>query len=178
MSFLQLVQQRRSVRKYLPQVVPRERLERCFQAARLAPSACNQQPWYFLAVENLAMRQQIYQKAFTGIYSLNKFVLTAPVLVLAVTKNSGILPAIGGTIRRTPFHLIDLAIACEHFILQATEEGLGTCWLGWFNERVVKKILGLSRWERVPIIISVGYPEGQEETVSCRKSIDQIRRYI
>jgi len=177
MDFLNLVKERRSVRNYLSTPVPRQLLERCFEAARLAPSACNQQPWYFIAVESPSLRQKLGKAAFSGIYSLNQFALTAPVLVVVVAKASKALPEVAGFLRNTPYYLIDVAIACQHFVLAATEEGLGSCWLGWFNEKAVKKVLGLKWSEHVPAMISVGYAREKESTVAWRKKLEEIRIY-
>ncbi len=80
--------------------------------------------------------------------------------------------------RGIPYSLIDLGIAGEHFALQAAEEGLGACWLGWFNERAVKKTLGLSRREHVDILFSLGYPvEGKGIPEKKRKQSTEICEY-
>ena len=83
----------------------------------------------------------------------------------------------GGILRNIRYNLVDIAIACEHFILQAAEEGIGTCWLGWFNERAVKKILGVPRNKRVDILISMGYPKGTEERPKTRKAFHEVARF-
>ena len=72
---------------------------------------------------------------------------------------------------------MDIGIACEHFVLQAREEGLGTCWLGWFNEKGVKKVLGLARNKNIDVIISAGYPEEEVAGAKPRKFLDEIRKY-
>ncbi len=159
MNFLELVRKRYSLRKYSPRPVDRAALERCIEAARLAPSACNSQPWRFLVVESPELRERLAEAAFSGLYKMNQFACHAPVLVVMIRETSGYAARLGGTLRGVPYSLIDLGISGEHFALQAAEEGLGTCWLGWFNERAVKKILGLSRRARVDILFSVGYPE-------------------
>lgn len=179
MSFLELVRKRRSVRGYAPTQVPRDIIERCLEAARLAPSACNSQPWSFIVVDDERLRRVLFDAAFSGLYTLNSFVRDAPVIIVVITKRSGYAAALGGYFRGVQYNLIDIGIACEHLILQATEEGLGTCWLGWFNEKGVKQALGLPKGAKVDILISMGYPAEKyaKEVEKRRRGMDDIRQY-
>lgn len=178
MTFLDLVKARRSVRRYSRKPVPRRIIDRCLEAARLAPSACNSQPWSFVVVDAPDAVAAIAPRVFGGIYSMNSFVKDAPVLVAVVTERSTYAARLGGFFKGTQYNLIDIGIACEHLILQAAEEGVGTCWLGWFDEKALKKALGLPRGSRVDILISMGYaadvPKVGEKT---RKPLDEVRRY-
>lgn len=176
MTFLELVKRRRSIRRYAAKAVSRETIDRCLEAARLAPSACNSQPWYFVVVDDEKLKNRLADEAFSRVYSMNSFAKDAPVLIVAVTQRSSYTACLGGYLRGTQYSLIDIGIACEHIILQAEEEGLGTCWLGWFNEKAVKKILGISRSEKVDVIISMGYPE-EEPKDKLRKPLSEIRRF-
>ena len=178
MNFLELVKNRRSVRKYINKPVSRDLLDKCLEAARLAPSACNSQPWSFIVVDNIDIKNKIVNDAFSGMYSMNKFTKEAPVLIVVVTERSKYIARLGGYFRGVQYSLIDIGIACEHFILQAREEGLGTCWLGWFNENAVKKILNLDKKNKIDAIISVGYPEEENVLEKSKKPIEEIRRYI
>lgn len=178
MNFAELARRRYSLRNYASRPVEREVLERCLEAARLAPSACNSQPWRFVVVESPDLRQRLADAAFSGIYKMNQFARRAPVLVVVIRETSVYAARLGGTLRGVPYSLIDLGIAGEHFALQAEAEGLGTCWLGWFNERAVKKILGLNRRTRVDILFSVGYAEeGVERPDKKRKDKADMREY-
>ncbi|MCM8822644.1 MAG: nitroreductase family protein [Candidatus Omnitrophica bacterium] len=178
MSFLELVRRRQSVRSYRSDPVPVDVLERCFEAARLAPSACNSQPWYFIAVKDRDVIRKIADRAFSGIYALNRFAKEAPVIVAVVTERSRYTACLGGYFRGTKYNLIDIGITVEHFVLQATEEGLGTCWIGWFNEREVHRILGIPNRRKIDILITVGYPAFDEIKTKKRRALDEIRRYI
>jgi len=178
MKFLDLVNKRRSVRKYKSSSISRDILDRCIEAARLAPSACNSQPWSFIIVDNIDLKNKLIEKAFSGLYSMNRFIKDAPVLVVVITEKSSYIAKLGGYLKKTQYSLIDVGIACEHFILQATEEGLGTCWLGWFNEKAVKKILNLDKNSKIDAIISVGYSEEDRDIEKNRKSIDKIRKFV
>ena len=177
MTFLELVNRRNSVREYIAKPVPREVIDRCLEAARMAPSACNAQPWYFIIIDDPVLKDKISGAAFSKIYSLNSFAKTAPVLAVVVRKRSGGFSAIGGFYRGVQYNLVDIGIACEHFILQAAEDGVGTCWVGWFNERAVKKILGIPRAKKADIMISMGYPGVESERQRIRKSLHEISAF-
>ena len=177
MAFLELVKKRRSVRRYSKRGVPREVIDRCLEAARLAPSACNAQPWYFIIVDDEKLKDELANKAFSGIYSMNSFAKAAPVLIAVVTERSNYIARLGGYFKGVQYSLIDIGISCEHLILQAEEESLGACWLGWFNENALKKVLGLPKGKKVDVIISMGYPEKAGTKDKSRKPLDEIRRF-
>lgn len=171
---LDLISKRRSVRYYLNRPISKEELLKCIEAARLAPSACNAQPWKFIIIDNPQLKNKICERAFYGIYSLNKFAINAPVLVIVVSEKEKFLSALGGYLRGINYYLLDIGIACEHLVLQATELGIGSCWIGWFNERQVKKILNIPRNKKVDVIISLGYEEQNKLTIKDRKSLEEI----
>jgi nitroreductase len=178
MNFMDLVKQRISVRKYSSKPVSREVIDQCLEAARLAPSACNSQPWSFIVVDDEETKNEIVKKSMSGIYSSNKFVMTAPVIIVVITEYSTYLARMGGMLRHIKYNLIDIGIACEHLVLQAEYMGLGTCWLGWFDEKAVKKVLGLPKSTKVDVMISLGYPdEDLPAKKRIRKSLDEMRRY-
>ena len=175
MALLDLIKHRRSVRNFLDRPVEREKIMKCLEAARLAPSACNAQPWKFIVVDDEELKGKLCHAIFGGIYSLNSFCKKAPVIVVVVserrrflTATSQFLSAIGGTLRRTKYYLIDIGIAVEHFVLQAEELGLGTCWVGWFDERAAKRILNIPQYKKIDIIVALGYY--REEKASSRHS--------
>jgi nitroreductase len=110
---------------------------------------------------------------------MNSFAAKAPVLIVVITERSRYSSALGGLFRGVQFSLMDIAIACEHFCLQATDLGLGTCMLGWINERGIKKELGLPESVKIDIMISMGYPKDiRFLPPKTRKSIDDIRRFL
>jgi nitroreductase len=178
MRFLNLVRTRQSERRYSSRPVPRDVIERCLEAARLAPSACNSQPWTFVVVDEPVVKARLAGAAFSGLYSMNRFAGAGPVLVAVVTERSKYVARLGGQLRGVQYSLIDIGIACEHFCLQAAEEGVGTCWLGWFNERKVKEVLELPRNARIDVLISMGFPEAETLRDKVRKPLDEMRRYV
>lgn len=177
MKFLDLVKTRQSVRKYLDKPIEREKIERCLKAARLAPSASNSQPWNFIVVDDPKLKEAVAKETFSKLISFNHFSLQAPVLIILISERTGFLNKVAETIKDKQFSLIDIGITTEHFCLQATEEGLGTCILGWFNEKGVKKLLDISPSKRVELVITMGYPASTEIRPKKRKPIDQIRSY-
>ncbi|KUK61144.1 MAG: Nitroreductase [Synergistales bacterium 57_84] len=178
MSFLDLVRERRSVRSYRTDPVARDAIDRCLEAARLAPSACNSQPWRFVVVDTPEFLEKFVEAAYSGIHTMNAFARTAPVQIAVVRENARTAARLGGFVRGVDFTLIDIGIACEHLVLQAAEEGIGSCILGWFDERSVRKILGLPRSARVDLLICMGYPQTPGPALKHRKTLDEIRSYL
>ncbi len=172
-----MVNKRYSVRNYKNTPVPQEKINRCIEAVRLAPSACNSQPWKFIVVDDPQFIKGLAKAAFEGILDFNHFAFEAPVLVLIVSERQKMLAKFGGVVKKKNFSLMDIGIAAEHFCLQAAEEGLGTCMLGWFNEKKVKKILSIPKLKRVELIISVGFSTDEKRPRKKRKSIDEILSY-
>ncbi|MFH1428854.1 MAG: nitroreductase family protein [Candidatus Margulisiibacteriota bacterium] len=177
MSFLNLARTRQSTRQYADKPIEREKIERCLESARLAPSACNSQPWYFLIIDDPALKDAVAQKTFGGPTSLNKFSIQAPVLAVIITERPSLQAQFGAFVKNLPFHFIDIGIAAEHFCLQAAEEGLGTCMMGWFNQRDIKKALNIPNNKKIALLIAVGYPAKDDIREKKRKSIEEIREY-
>ena len=97
-------------------------------------------------------------KTFGPAKTFNKFVPQAPVIVVIVLEKPKLVTQIGGVIKNKEYPLIDIGIAAEHFCLQAAEEGLGTCMLGWFNEKSIKKLLHIPAKKSIGLLITLGYP--------------------
>ena len=157
MAFLDLVKHRKSVRDFLDKPVEREKIMMCLESARLAPSASNSQPWRFIVVDDKQLKNRLCAAAFGGVYFINSFCKTAPVIVVVISEKSRFLTRIGAMFRGTQFYLIDIGIACEHLVLQAEDLGLGTCWIGWFNEGAVKAVLNIPRGKKIDILIALGH---------------------
>jgi len=157
---------RRSVRAYLDAEVEEEKLMKVLDAARLAPSASNRQEWKFIVVRNSGTRTKLARAAMG-----QSFVARAPVVIVACATEAERVMACGQNT-----YTVDVSIACTHIILQAFELGLGTCWLGAFQEQEVKEILGIPRQVRVVTMIPLGYP-AQPPMARLRKSLDEIVCY-
>lgn len=149
MSVLDAIRDRRSIRKYKSIPVEEEKLNRVLEAARIAPSASNAQNWKFIVVRDPEKIKQLAQAA-----GGQAFVAQAPVVIAACgTELTGTM--LCGQYRYT----IDVSIAVSYLILEAYEQGLGTCWLGRFEENKVKEILGIPESVRVVAVTPLGYPD-------------------
>jgi nitroreductase len=178
MALLESIKHRRSIREFLDKPVEREKILMCLEAARLAPSACNSQPWKFIIVDDKPLRDRLCRVAFHGIYFINTFCKTAPVIVVVVSEKSKFIARIGAMFRGTKYYLIDIGIACEHFVLQAEELGLGTCWVGWFDESAVKSTLKIPRSKKIDVLIVLGYYDDKKQgTPHDREPLEKISSF-
>ena len=158
MNFLELVNTRQSVRKYTDRKVEKEKIDLCLEAARLAPSASNSQPWHFLVVDDPALKNKIAEHTYDPLIAFNKFAPQAPVLIVMVLEKPKVITRIGAIIKKKKYPLIDIGIAAEHICLQAAELGLGTCMLGWFNQKPIQQLLGIPEKKDIGLILTLGYP--------------------
>ena len=173
-SLQKLIQDRRSVRAYLDKSVEREKIMSVIEAARLAPSAENVQPWRFIVIDDHEVKKNFCKAVFSGIYSPSRFAAKAPVIIVILAKKDLLANVIGKQIQGTSWYLIDIGIAGEHLVLHAQELGLGTCWIGWFNAKKARTFLGIPSVYKVVILIAMGYNAGQSFAVQKRKSLEEI----
>lgn len=172
----QLIETRQSDRGYSDRPVEHDKLERILEAARLAPSACNAQPWKFVTVTDPLLRDQVAEAASAKALGMNTFVAQAPVLIVVVREKPNLSSRFGATVKNKDYSLMDIGIASGFITLQACAEGLGSCIMGWFNEKLVRKILGIPSNKRVELIISVGYPS-KEYRQKKRKPHGEVISY-
>ncbi len=177
MNFLDLVLRRESVRHYADRPVEREKIELCLEAARLAPSTSNSQPWKFIVVDDPALRSAVAAETVAPFRAFNTFTNQVPVLVAVLVDRANWEVRTGKVLRRFNYSLIDIGIATENFCLQAAELGLGTCILGWFDEKAMKKLLHVPRNRRIYLMIALGYPQSDQVRPKRRKALDKIRSY-
>ncbi|MBC7187901.1 MAG: nitroreductase family protein [Calditrichaeota bacterium] len=176
-SFLELVQTRRSIRKFADRPVERDKILTCIEAARWAPSAEHVQPWRFVVVDDPTLKAKLAAAAFGGIYAPTRWAAAAPVLIALLAKPDVLANRLGARIQGTRYYLLDMGIAGEHVVLQAHELGLGACWIGWFSERGARKALGIPRRYRVVSLIALGYPAHAPLKPKARKSLEEICRF-
>lgn len=174
-QLLELFSRRQSVRAYDPsKPVELEKLLRCIEAARIAPSACNAQPWKFIVVDNPELKNKLADLTSSKILSMNHFTKQAPVHVAVVREKANFTSSVGQILKNKEYPLIDIGIASIQFCLQATAEGLGTCILGWFDEKGVRKLLNIPRNKRVELVITVGYAANDGIRRKIRKDTSEI----
>lgn len=149
MEFYEAVKNRRSVRKYTSRPVEKEKLDRILEAGRLAPSWCNRQCWRYIVVSDETLRRnlgQLLENPTAECYEAAPYVL-----VLCAD------PSDSGTQAGKEYYLVDCGISMEHVVLAATAEGLSTCWVGYFAENPVRKLLHIPEDTRVVAITPLGY---------------------
>jgi len=166
MNVYEAIEKRRSVRAYKKKPVEQEKLDRILEAARLAPSASNRQEWRFVVVRNAELRQDLMIAA-----GRQAFVGEAPVVIACCAETDGHVMRCG-----QPCYPIDVAIAVDHLTLAAAEEGLGTCWIGAFNEVEAKGILGIPERVRIVQLLALGYPDAPSGP-RTRKPLHEIVCY-
>ena len=175
--FIDLVRKRRSVRRYRPDEVPHELIEQCLEAVRYAPTACNTQSWKFIVVEG-ALKERLVEESLGGVVVPNRFAAGAPVVVVIASDLDMVAHRIGGKLKGIDYYLIDAGIAGEHFALQAVELDLGTCWIGWFDQKAVKRVLSLPAGWKICSMLTLGYPSEapQEKERKPPSDIAEYRR--
>lgn len=172
MDFYQLVEARQSCRAYdSTREVEQDKLVRIIEAARLAPSACNSQPWHLITVTDANRRSEVAH-ALTSI-GMNKWAEQATAFIVIVQESPNFTARLGGWIKNKHFPLIDCGIVSSHITLAATQEGLGSCILGWFDEKHMRKILNIPRSKRVLMVVSLGYAK-DEHRQHQRKSLEEM----
>ena len=167
LDLLKVISDRRSIRKYLDTAVESDKIKQVLNAARLAPSWKNQQCWRFLVLREPARRSALLA-AFPNENPGKRAVATAPcvIVVCADPEESGVENGID-------YYVADTAIAFEHLCLAAHAIGLGTCWMGWFDEGAIKDALGIPARFRVVGLTPLGYPD-QEPGPRPRKELAEI----
>ncbi len=171
-SFLELAQQRQSDRAFLPgRKIEQDVLERILESARLAPSACNGQPWHFTVVTDDNLLPEV-GRATSGL-GMNKFVKDASALVLITHEETNITSKLGSGIKDKDFPMMDLGIASAFLTLAAEDEGVGSCILGWFDEKKIKELVGIPKKKRLMLIVALGYA-AKPKRKKVRKEWDKV----
>jgi len=175
MTFQELINARQSIRKYKDKPVERKKIEKLIEAVHLAPSACNSQPWKLIIVDEPELKNEVARATFSKTISFNKFAVQAPVIAVLVIEKAKLIAQIGGSIKNQEYPYYDIGIAAAHFCLQATELGLGTCMIGWFDEKKIQQLLNIPEKRKVGLVITLGYPpDNYKLRKKIRKSVEEI----
>jgi len=167
-KFLDLVAARSSVRHYdVDRPVSDGHIAAILEAARLAPSASNMQPWRFVVVRDPVVRARLVEQAFSGIYRTSRRI-AAPVY-LALCGVRGAADIGGRLLGHASYTLTDCGIAGEHAVLAAAELGLGTCWIGMFSRRRARRVLGIPAGVEVVALIALGWPAETQRATPAEK---------
>jgi len=166
MDVMEVIEKRKSIRAYQEKPIPEEKLRKLLEAARLAPSARNAQPYKYIVVKDAKLREKLAQEA-----TPYHFIGEAPVIIIAVALRPDYVMR-----SEVPAYAVDIGIAFDHITLAAIEEGLGTCWIGGFYQEPVKKILNIPERYKVVAMLPVGYP-AESPSKKPRKSLDELICY-
>jgi nitroreductase len=175
MTFHELIKFRQSVRKYQEKPVEREKIEMLIEAVHIAPSACNSQPWKLIIVDDPELKDEVAKATFSKTIAFNKFAVQAPVIAVLVIEKARLIAQIGGSIKNQEYPEYDIGIAADHFCLQAAELGLGTCMIGWFDEKKIQQLLNIPRKRKIGLLITLGYPPADYKLrKKIRKPVNEI----
>jgi nitroreductase len=167
MNVIDAIKMRKSVRRYLDRPIEEDKITQVVEAARLAPSASNRQEWRFVIVRDPETRNLIAEAA-----NQQRFVGEAPAVIVACADTDEHVMMCG-----EPCYPIDVAIALDHMTLVAVEVGLGTCWIGAFNDQRVKDILCIPEEIRVVGLMPIGYPADSSLKEKHRLPLEKIVKY-
>jgi len=166
---LEAIKKRRSIHKYQARPVENEKINEVLEAARLAPSAGNQQPCHFIVVTKPEAKESL-RAAYEA---KRQWLMQAPVIIVACVdpkkswhRNDG-----------EEYWKVDAAIAMQNLVLASTELGLGTCWIATFNEKAAKKALNIPEHIRVVAMTPLGYPDEEKGPVTDRKPLNEMVHY-
>ncbi len=167
------IRERRSIRKFNPEGITRAEIIRLLEAACLAPSAANLQPWFFFVVENKEVKEKLKEDA-RGQNSLAE----APVVIVVCVEEARVRERFGSRGVEL-FMLQDTAAAVQNLLLAATALGFGSCWVGAFNEEKVASLLGIDVKEKRPVaIIPLGYPVSSPKEAPARRPVADVALFI
>ena len=172
MDFMKIANARQSCRSYDEgREVEREKIEAVLEAARLAPSACNGQPYHLTVCRGEAAKEA--ERATQGVGGLNKFAVQAPVAIIISEMPYVKTAALGAKLKNNDYRSIDIGIAAAYLTAEATAQGLGTCILGWLDDQKLRKIAGIDSPAR--LVVLVGYAkEGETLRKKTRKDISEL----
>lgn len=175
MNFTEIARNRQSCRAYNPtRAVEEEKLERILESARLAPSACNGQPYQITVCRGNAARA--VAKATQGM-GMNKFASDAPVMLVLSERPYVATAALGAKVKKNDYRSIDIGIAAAYITAEACAQGLGTCILGWLDDAKIRETCGLDA--PVRLVITVGYPKDSDKLrEKKRKDIDELVKSV
>ena len=175
MNFTEIAENRQSCRKYdSAQMVEKEKLNRILAAARLSPSACNGQPYQITVCKGETAKK--VAKATQGM-GMNKFATDAPVLIVLSEMPYVKTAALGAKVKKNDYRSIDIGIVSAYITAEATAQGLGTCILGWLEDKEIRKICGLDG--AVRLVITLGYASADDKLrIKKRKDLTELVKII
>lgn len=175
-DYFDLIARRESCRNFDPnRPVEKEKLQRCAEAAWIAPSACNGQPWKYLIVTNPELNEKL--RPLMMELGMNKFVKNCPAFAVVLEEATVLKVSLSQKFKDQDFAPIDVAFSASQFCYAATEQGLSTCIIGWHNEQKIRELFGLPKSTRVRLILAIGYAANDTLRKKQRKPIKDVIRF-
>lgn len=175
-NFFELSAKRESCRNFAEKPVETTLLRRCVEAARLAPSACNSQPWSFTVVNNMELSPKV-AKALQEL-GMNKFTDKCPAFIVITEERANLTARVGGKVKSQEYASVDIGIATAHLVLAAAELGLSTCIIGMFNESKLKELLAIPKAKRIRLAVAIGYAANDKLREKNRKKLEDIAQFL
>ena len=177
MDFIDFIASRQSDRAFDPEkAIEKDKIKRILEAVRLAPSACNSQPWHLIVVDEPELKNKVADTTSSRVLGMNHFTKQAPVHIILVEEKVNLSSGVGGWIKNKDYAQLDLGIAAAHIALAAHAEGLGSCIVGWFDEKKMRQLLHIPDSKRVWLDIVIGYST-QPLRLKKRKQKDEIATF-
>ena len=175
-DFLDLCTRRQSCRNFADKPVEHEKLLKCVEAARLAPSACNSQPWEFVVVENPEIVPEIAK--CTQQLGINEYISGAKAFFIVLEKHAVLMSILRKLLNSQYFAKGDLGAATYALTLAAEDQGLGTCILGIFNREQICELIGVPKEQQIFLIVAVGYSADDQVRPKLRKPLEEIVKFV
>ena len=176
-DYFDLIKRRESCRDFDPnRPVEKEKLVRCAEAAWIAPSACNSQPWKYLIVTNPELVAKLRPLA-QGL-GMNQFLNQCPAFAVVIEEPTRLKVSVSERFKDQNFAPIDVAFSASQFCYAALEQGLSTCIIGWHNEQKIRELFSLDKIERVRLLLAVGYAKTDALREKRRKPIEDVVKYF
>ena len=182
MDVFKAIKWRRSVRRFSDRKIERKKVLQIMEAARLAPSSSNRQAWHFVVVDDAKIIKQMPNTVPAGTRRIVSFIRNAPLVIVGCYTKA--FTHVIAQLTGHENHLIDVSIAMTQMTLAATELGIGSCWVGWYGESRLRRLLDLPRRYRIVALLVLGYPAEKSTKESIvdiparpRKQLHQIVSY-
>ncbi|MBR5224739.1 MAG: nitroreductase family protein [Clostridia bacterium] len=176
MNFMEIALNRQSCRSYEEnKAVEKEKLDAVLEAGRLAPSACNGQPYHFTVVTGEKAKEAA--KLTRGPAGMNKFAEQAPVMLIISEEDYVKSAGLGAKVKNNDYRSMDIGIACAYLTSEAAAQGLSTCILGWFDDEKVRALCGIDH--PIRLMITLGYArEGDALRAKKRKAMEELVSFV
>lgn len=178
MDFNEIVNKRYSCRSYdTEKQISRDVVEEIIEAGRLAPSACNSQPWKFIVVDEPEIIKEVAKTTQSALLGINKFTPDVKAFIVIVKETKAFSEKVAQIMKHRDYVPYDIGIVSATMCYKATELGVGTCILGWYDGAKIQEILGVPQSKSVELLIALGYPKSDEVPQKRRKQKEIVLSY-